>query len=317
MNVALILTAYAAVLGALGPWALRRAAWLDRAPRLAILAWQSLAVAVVGAATLAGLTLVVPASAFGADLAAFLNACVLMLRAAYATPHGALAVTAGLAVSATIVVRALYGVAAELAAARRERCRHLAVLDMVAHRDADLGALVLEHSAATAYCLPGRGGRIVLTTSALAALDERRLAAVLAHERAHLRGRHHLLVAIARGLKRAFPVIPLFAVAAEEISRLTELVADDAAVKRAGRLTVADALLTLADDRMTPAAALAASGRHTGRRVRRLLGGSRPLKAAVVVPASIFALGMMTAPVAVAAAPAVAAAGQNYCVVIT
>jgi Zn-dependent protease with chaperone function len=315
MSVTLVLMAYATVLAAFGPSALRRGSWAGRAPRLAILAWQSLTVAVIGAAVLAGLTVVVPTSTFSMDMAEFLNACVSMLRAAYATPGGAIGTTIGIAVSTGTTARALYGVGAELTGAWRERRRHLAVLEMVARQDARLGVLVVDHGAATAYCLPGRGGQIVLTTSTLAALDDRQLPAVLAHERAHLRGRHHLLVALSRGLRRAFPVIPLFRVAAEEISRLTELVADDAAVKAADRLTVADALLTLADDQTAPTPALAASSRHTGQRVRRLLARKPPLKAVVVIPGGVLALMVMAAPMLITAAPALAAAGQNYCVI--
>lgn len=314
MSVALVLALYAVALAVVGPIVLRRAAWLDRAPWLAIAAWQSLSATVIAAGVLAGLAVVVPVSEFSTDLAQFLDACVTMLRAAYATPGGAVTATLGIVTSVGIMGRAAYGVGSELLAARRESRRHGAVLDMVARRHGELGVLVLEHEGTAAYCLSGKGGRVVLTTSTLAALDDLQLAAVLAHERAHLRGRHHLLVAVARGLRRAFPRVPLFDVAAGEISRLTELAADDAAVKAADRLTVAEALLVLADDRVTPRSALAASGQHVGSRVRRLLINTPPLTAAVIVPAGVLALALIAAPVAIAAAPALAAIGQNYCV---
>lgn len=316
MNVALILLAYAVLAAVAGPALLRRAAWLERTPRLAIWAWQALSIAVVSAAVLAGLTVLVPLSVLGADLAQFLHTCVLMLQAAYATPGGALVVTAALTASAVITGRALWGVGAELLAAHWQRRRHLAVLEMVARRAPGLGALVLDHEDAAAYCLPGRGGRIVLTSKALAALGDRQIAAVLAHERAHLCGHHHLLVALARGLRRAFPLVPLFELATREIARLAELAADDAAVKVADRLTVADALLTLADSRVTPRPALAASGQHTAERVRRLLGGTPRPRAIAIVAAGLLALVVIVTPVLVAAAPALTAAGRNYCVIM-
>src|SRR2546430_14723723 len=68
-----------------------------------------------------------------------------------------------------------------------------------------LGSILLDHDEAAAWCLPGAGGQVVLTTAAVHALDEAQLAAVLAHERAHQRGRHHLLVALAGSLAAAFP----------------------------------------------------------------------------------------------------------------
>lgn len=55
-------------------------------------------------------------------------------------------------------------------------------------------AVVLDSAQPAVYCVPGRPATIVLTTGALAVLDEPQLLAVLAHERAHLAGRHHLLV---------------------------------------------------------------------------------------------------------------------------
>lgn len=315
MNIAAILLAYAVALTVAGPALLRRATWLDRAPRLAIAAWQALSAAVVLAVVLAGLTLVIPVSVVSSDLALFLNACVMMLRSAYATPGGALIATTGLIAAATVAVLACYGVGAELLASGRDRRRHLAVLDVVARRDDGLGALVLDHEIATAYCLPGRGGRIVLTTSTLDALGERQVAAVLAHERAHLRARHHLVIATARGLHRAFRPIPLFRAAVREISRLTELAADDAAVKATGRLMLAEALVTLADGDPAPRPALAASGGNTAQRVRRLLIGPVPLRLLATAPGVVVVLAVMVAPVAVAIAPALAAAGQNYCII--
>ena len=44
--------------------------------------------------------------------------------------------------------------------------------------------------------------------------------AVLAHEQAHLRGRHHLVLAAGRILRRAFPWVPAFRWAYEEVTRL-------------------------------------------------------------------------------------------------
>ncbi|WP_033254415.1 M56 family metallopeptidase, partial [Kitasatospora phosalacinea] len=56
---------------------------------------------------------------------------------------------------------------------------------------------VLTDDRADAYALPGRPPRIVATTGMLAALTGPERAALLAHERAHLTGRHHLLLAAA------------------------------------------------------------------------------------------------------------------------
>ena len=68
---------------------------------------------------------------------------------------------------------------------------------------------------------------------------------MLAHERAHQAGRHHLLVALAAIPAAAFPLVPAFAHARDEVARLAELAADDVAAARSPRLAVAEALLAL------------------------------------------------------------------------
>jgi Zn-dependent protease with chaperone function len=65
-------------------------------------------------------------------------------------------------------------------------------------------------------------------------LDPEQLTAVLAHERAHLAGRHHLLLAITRSLAAVAPFVPIFARGTGEVARLAEMRADDAAAGRAG-----------------------------------------------------------------------------------
>ena len=61
--------------------------------------------------------------------------------------------------------------------------------------DAELA--VVDLPAPVAVALPGRPGRIVVSQSMLRALDARERRALLAHERAHLRLRHNLYMAVA------------------------------------------------------------------------------------------------------------------------
>jgi Zn-dependent protease with chaperone function len=132
-------------------------------------------------------------------------------------------------------------------------------------------AVVLDAPQPAAYCVPGRPATIVLTTAALAILDADQLTAVLAHERAHLAGRHHLLTSLTRGLAAVFPAVPLFTRGPLEVARLAELRADDAAARRSGRRTLVAALLAMGTGAAVPAAALAATGGATAARVQRLL----------------------------------------------
>jgi beta-lactamase regulating signal transducer with metallopeptidase domain len=111
----------------------------------------------------------------------------------------------------------------------------------------------------------------VVTSGALAVLKPAQLNAVVAHERAHLAGRHHLLVALTRGLAAIFPGVPLFSRGCDEVARLSEMLADDAASRRAGRRPLIEALLAMGTGAEMPAASLAAAGYAVAARVQRLL----------------------------------------------
>ena len=134
-------------------------------------------------------------------------------------------------------------------------------------------AVVLEAEQPAVYCVPGRPATIVLTTGALAVLGPEQLLAVLAHERAHLAGRHHLLITLGKAMRAGLPAVPLFTRGAEEVARLAEMRADDVAARRSGRDTLLQALVAMGTGRPlpTPAAALAATGGVVSARVGRLL----------------------------------------------
>jgi Zn-dependent protease with chaperone function len=134
-------------------------------------------------------------------------------------------------------------------------------------------AVVLEAPQPAVYCVPGRPATIVLTTGALAVLELAQLLAVLAHERAHLAGRHHLLITLGRAMRAGRPGVPLFTRGAEEVARLAEMRADDVAARRSGRDTLLQALIAMGTGRPlpTPSASLAATGGVVSARVGRLL----------------------------------------------
>jgi Zn-dependent protease with chaperone function len=183
---------------------------------------------------------------------------------------------------------------------------------LLAGRELDgAGAVVLEDPRPVAYCVAGRPAAIVVTSGALAVLDKPQLAAVLAHERAHLAGRHHLLATLTRGLAAVFPGVPLFAKGSAEVGRLAELAADDAAARSVGRPALVAALLAIATGTAVPAApvtravppgALAASGHAVPARVERLLDPPGPAAAA------LFGLALALASAAFIVVPALLAA---------
>lgn len=312
MRASLALVVYAATVGTLGAYWLRHASWPSRAPRLGVLAWQALAGSLLASVALAGVALAVPVWPMSADLAGFLDTCVMLLREQYSTPGGAAVGTLGLLLTLGVLARAAYCFAASSWAARVGRARQRAQLALVARWDETLDVMVLDHHTCAAYCVPGRGGRVVVTSATLGALDSDQVAAVLAHERAHLRGRHHLAIQAASSLHAAFPFVPAFAYAAAEVARLTEMIADDASARGRDRLTLATALVRLAEG-STPVGALGAGGSTAVARVRRLAEPAAPLGWVGRLAALTGGLVLAVVPFVVAATPAVAVVSANYC----
>jgi Zn-dependent protease with chaperone function len=116
------------------------------------------------------------------------------------------------------------------------RGRALVVAHRMARQDAASGELVVvSDDRPLAHALPGRPGRIVVSTSMLAVLgpDERR--ALLAHERSHLAHSHHLFVAAVDVLAA---VNPLLRVLASTIRYTTERWADEDAAGDVGDRSV-------------------------------------------------------------------------------
>jgi Zn-dependent protease with chaperone function len=316
VTVATALLAYAA-LGAFGaPPLLRRGTWSERAPRLAVCLWQAVSLSVLAAAVLAGLALAVPSVPVTTDVAAMLHACVVSLRDSYATPGGALAAGSGLVVVAAVLARVGYCATTGLVRAGRARRDHARKLAILARPAPALGAFVISHDIAAAYCLPGRGRRVVLTTAALEALRPQELAAVLAHERAHLAGRHHLILAGADALARAFPMVRLYGAARSDIARLLELAADDAASRRHPRLSVAAALAVLAGGGPQKVG-LAAGGPTSLERMHRLLAPANPLGPARTTAGGALAVLLLVLPMVIAIGPLLGLGHALYCPIPT
>ena len=266
--VAALLLAYAAAVTVAGARWLPRAAWPLRAPRAGIAAWLAGALSAAACAAAAGLILAIPCAHLITHPGT-LRGCLCLLRAQYTSPAGAAAGAAGTLLAATVLGRATWYYGAAAAAARHRRAVHDDVLAVLARPGPAADVQVIDTDRPAVYCLPGRR-RIVLTSGALACLDDDQLEAVLAHERAHLSERHHLVLRLAAALASAFGVIRFFAVAARQVSYLVEVAADDAAVRRAPRLTLAAALLAVAAGGV-PAGALGAGGSAAAQRIRRLI----------------------------------------------
>ncbi|MEO7263194.1 MAG: M56 family metallopeptidase [Jatrophihabitantaceae bacterium] len=112
---------------------------------------------------------------------------------------------------------------------------------------------VLDTADPQAYAVPGRPGRIVVTTGLLRRLDADQRRALLAHERAHLLHRHHLHHTVTHLAAAVNPLLHRLP-AAVELS--CERWADEDAARVCRRDTVADALTHAATSGRSPAVAV-------------------------------------------------------------
>ncbi len=277
MTTAAILSLFAGALAWPVPRLLAGAHWPSRCPRSAIVLWQAIGLA----GGVSGLLAVI-AFAF-APLSADLPVGVLD-HAGHVAAGEPLAGLGWINVIALGVASALaarlFGVLA-LSTARtlRHRRRHRHLVDLAGQDHGgrnDVAAVpeelpgagacqpphglpncagsihrrgrlrVLDHPVAVAYCLPGvRHTRVVVSKGLLAALTEDELESVLAHEEAHARGRHDLVIQPFVAWQQTFPFLPPARDATAAVSLLVEMLADDTAARRTSCQTLARALARL------------------------------------------------------------------------
>jgi len=248
-----------------------------RTPRAAMLLWQGIALAAGLAALGAGLSLATD-------------------QAWRREPGTVGTLTATLAVVLTGVLLARLTLSAHRVGTslRTRRRRHRERLELIG-RNLE-GVMVLDHELPVAYCLPGGNrSRVVVSAGALVRLGGDEVAAVVAHERAHLRARHDLALEAFSVLHHAFPRWVSSRAALAEVRLLVEVLADRVAARAAGATPLARALVALADGR-PPSGALGAGGQDLVERVRLLSDEKpHPLQAGLLVVAAVAVVALPTA----------------------
>lgn len=104
---------------------------------------------------------------------------------------------------------------------------------------------VLSDPRPLAFSLPRRAGGIVISDGLRHLLSEDELTAVLAHERAHLRQRHHLILSALRAVTEPLRWIPLAGAVADAVPHYLEIAADHGAQEHCGTPVLASALLKI------------------------------------------------------------------------
>ncbi len=304
------------LLSTAAPRLLARARWVEREPVLGLLAWQCLVVAVL---LCCALGLLLAASAGLPELRVLLfSGAPHGVEAAYglsgAEGRGRLCA----ALLAAGGLQTAFALTREIRSARALRGHRHAEL---AHRAPDLPTsidslrsrrpgreqlVVLENVRPEAWSLPGHGSRLVVTTGALQQLTDRELAAVLSHERGHVRARHHWLSQCAQALATGFPGVGVFSAFRDQVGELVELAADDRAARRHGRTTTALALAELNLGRGVFGACPPGLA-QSPRRVDRLLAEQSRLPVGHRLRLTVAALAAPAAVLLLAAAPGITA----------
>lgn len=280
MSAAACLLAYGMLVGAVAPRALQRRAWLDRVPGWGVAIWLSAIISVV-VALVGGVTLAVGAIVLSPTARHVLDECVASVCSAALGEHG----SATRWVVGVVVVLAGTGVVAAAVGAGRAlvglciRTRtHAATARVLGNPDPRLGALVVDVPEKVAYAVGGRCRAIVVSRAAVQALTDDELDIVLAHERAHLAGHHHLVLNVARVLATAMPPVRLFSTGVEELGRLVEMCADDVAMHGRDVRNLITAMLALSSTALLPRSALGGASVGLVERAERL--AERPSRAA-------------------------------------
>ncbi|HYJ55490.1 MAG TPA: M56 family metallopeptidase [Mycobacterium sp.] len=308
---ALAFTIVALLLSGPVPAMLARATWPMRAPRAAIVLWQSIALAAVLAAFSAGIAIASRLFVPGADgrptatLTSEIAVLGWPLWSAYVLVF---------ALTLMIGARLIASVLNVAVATRRRRAHHRMVVDLVGASHASApqvcrqyplpltggGLRILHVAQPLAYCLPGVRSRVVVSEGVLNTLSDSEITAILTHERAHLRARHDLVLEMFTAVHAAFPRLVRSASALDAVRLLVELLADDVAVRTTGPTPLARALVACAAGR-TPRCALAAGGPTTVLRVRRL--GGRPNSLLLAAGAYAAAAAVLVIPTVALAVP--------------
>ncbi len=273
--------------------ALAAARWPARDPVGALLSWQAIGLA--GGLSLLGAGVVYGVAPLGESLPGALARLWEELAAGRVPEE--LGVTHLAALAATLVLggRLFAVLLATAARTVRARRRHRDLLDVLATPwPAAPGARVLDHPVPVAYCLPGRSSRLVVSAGVLEVLEPDGVRAVLAHEQAHLRERHDLVVLpfVAWGATASF--VRGMVCAQVAVAALIEMRADDVASAHATPEELVGALRAVGGS--APAAALSSFTAALGARIERISAPPPPLPAPVRLLVRVAALALVAVP---------------------
>lgn len=275
MTTGLWLLLYGAALAWLSPTLLRRLTRSGVSPQMGVAAWLT----AIAATLIAWVIAVVLIGVAAIDGVLGTSAVTLCLELFGLSEHGGLPGLSGsialtvVGISALIIF--LLRTSRSVTQLRSRSREHANEVLLVGRRTTRPGVVVVDAQRSAAYCVSGRPPAIVVTSAAWSSLASSELSAVLAHEQAHIAGRHHQLLMVLRAMAAALP-LPLMQQSALMVAELLEMCADDAAARRHGADPILGGLLAMAEPRHTiPAEGLAAASTAVAARAMRLAQPAR------------------------------------------
>ncbi|QEO13169.1 M56 family metallopeptidase [Agromyces intestinalis] len=214
------------------PVTLSAAHWPAARPAVALALWQLIALA--GGLSMIGSLLLLGSAPAGSIVGAA-EALLPHFFDGDLPPGFGVAHLAALTLAVGLAVHLSLNLGLTVARAERERRRQHHLIAVLSDPLPDSPQTrVLPHPVPLAYCVPGVRTATVLTDGLVSALDDRELAAVVAHERSHLDQLHHLVLVAFRAWHSALPWFPIANRAERSVTLLTEMLADDGAIREVG-----------------------------------------------------------------------------------
>ena len=209
MTAGLWLMLYATVLAWLAPSLLGRLSRTGLSPQMGVAAWLTAMVTTVIAWGIA--TVLIGVAAL--DGLRNSSTVALCLELFGLSEHGGLPGLSGsfalTVVGITVSVIFLLRTGRSVARLRSRSREHANAVMLVGRPTARPGVVVVDAERPAAYCVSGQPPAIVVTSAAWSSLGRSELAAVLAHEQAHLQGRHHQLLIMLRAVAASLPRVPM------------------------------------------------------------------------------------------------------------
>jgi len=257
--------------GVLGPAVLARVLHARVAGSVRIAAWLVLVAGFFGTVITAAVIALLPGHGPALRVIGLIDGCLTTLQHGELPHLDELLGTISALLAGGVVAAVIVALARHQRHQNRLHRRHVDALSVICRREAGpIRTWWLPLPEARAYSIAGAPALIVATEGLRQRLPAVQVAAVLDHERAHVRGRHHLLLGVARALAAALPWLPLARRSPAYVAAAVELSADSSAARKHGPATVHSALQTMTRGDARPPASLAMADDFVELRLRHL-----------------------------------------------